>query len=97
MLDWFALAVALSLLLAGFGWLAFALSQKGRWQAGALAWLSLPYFVVAGVYIHAAFTHPEITEMRIYARWGFITIGLSVGIVLLALSYAQRRTYGRKS
>jgi hypothetical protein len=88
-IDWYAFAVAVSLFLAGLSKLLFAYSQRGRKQAYVLPWLSIPFLVVSVVYFHAAYSWPPIEEMKIYARWGFIAIGLSTAIVLTTLSVLQ--------
>jgi hypothetical protein len=90
-IDWYAFLVSVSLLLAGLSHLLYAYSQRGRKQAYVLPWLSLPFLVVSSVYFNAAFSWPPIEEMKIYARWGFIAISLSMAIVLTTLSLLQMR------
>jgi hypothetical protein len=93
-IDWLAVAVACSLLFAGIGKLLFAHSQRGRQQAFVLAWLALPYLLISIIYFNAALTWPSIEIMRLYARLGFITIGLSTGLILTILSIALRGKHG---
>jgi uncharacterized membrane protein len=95
-MDLSALGVAISLLLAGIAKLLFAYSQRGRRQAYVLPWLALPFLVVSMVYFHAAFTFPPIEEMKMYARWGFVAIGLSTSIVLTILSVVQGGENGKR-
>lgn len=96
-MDWFALFVALCMLFAGTGVLAFARSQYNRWQARIVVWLAIPFFTVALLYFHAAFVFPEIEVMRFLARWGFILLGISFGFVLHVTAFIQRGHDGRRS
>jgi len=88
-MDISAFHVASAMMLAGIGWLAFAISQSGRWHSYVLLWLCIPFILVAVIFIYIGIRQPTLEEMRIYVRWGFISIGLSQGIVLLLLAYIE--------
>jgi len=96
-MDMFALGVALCNVFAGSGVIAYARSQDNRWQAQVIVWLSIPFFTVALLYFHAAFVLPEIEVMRFLARWGFILLGASFGLVMHITAYLQRGHDGRRS
>ena len=96
MIDYFALLVALSFLLAVIGWVMFANSQRGRRQAAVLIWLAVPFLFGFFWYLYATFVVPPITLMKIYARFGFMAISGTTGIILIALSLAQRGKNGRE-
>ena len=94
-MDYSALSVSAAFLFEAAGWLLFARSQHGRRQGRVLIWLAIPRLIGAFVYLLAAFIVPPITDMRVYARLGFIVMGVSTGIVLLLLSIVQRGLDGR--
>ncbi len=96
-MDMFALVVALCMVFAGSGVIAFTRSQYNRWQARILVWLSIPFFTVALLYFHAAFAFPEIEVMRFLARWGFILLGASCGLVMHMTAFIQRGHYVRRA
>lgn len=89
-MDMFALAVALCMVFAGTGVIAFTRSQINRWLARIIVWLAVPFFTVALLYFHAAFILPEIEVMRFLARAGFILLGASIGLVMHITAYLQR-------
>ena len=89
-MDMFAFGVALFMVFAGSGVIAYARSQDNRWQARVIVWLSIPFFPVALLYFHAAFVLPEIEVMRFLARWGFILLVASCGVVMYMTAYIQR-------
>ena len=74
--------------LAGWGWLVYARSQKDR---AALAWMALPFIIVAANYLSESFGTSVVPDDEAI---GFITIGLSVGIVLLLIAYKGRKHGG---
>lgn len=78
--------VAISLALVGIGWILYAQSQDGRFQSKVLIWLSLPFFVVAVVYLWFTFFDVDIAIRAGYARTGFVVIAIPQGIVLIVLA-----------
>lgn len=94
-MDFSALVVAAAFLFDAIGWILFARSQSDRRQGRVLIWLALPRIIGAIVYLLAAIIVPPITDMRVYARIGFIVVGISTGVVLLLLSIVQRGRDGR--
>lgn len=94
-MDFGALAVSGAFLFDAIGWILFARSQSDRRQGRVLAWMALPRVVGGIVYLLAAIIIPPITDMRIYARLGFIVVGISTGLVLLLLCVVQRGRDGR--
>jgi len=82
--------VALGTLLAALAWLAFARSQRGRMQAGALAWLSLPFFIGTFIYAWFAIQDVQIEIRSIFGRVGFLMVAISQAFILTILSFLQR-------
>lgn len=87
--------VALSLSLAGIAWLVFARSQHGRKQAGAMYWLSLPFFEMAGIHTWFSMANVDVDIRTIHARYGYIAISLSQAIILIILSILNWGKHGR--
>ncbi len=87
--------VALALGLAGMSWLFYAWSQHGRRQALVLSWLSLPFFSTAFTYTWFTFSHIDIEIRSVYARYGFVSIGLTHAIILFLLFMINRGNYGK--
>jgi len=93
-MDYGAFVVSFSMFIAALGCYLFAASQWGRKQTTALKWLFVPFFFVGVTYFLASITNPSIEVMRIYARVGYVSIGLSVGIILVVLSLIQGGGHG---
>lgn len=77
--------IAIMTALAGFAWLVYAGSQKGRLQAGVLGWMSLPFFVLSALYL----------LKMISPDTAIISIALTQTIILFALVF--RHKTGRKN
>ena len=87
--------VALSTALAGIGWILFSRSQKGRFQANVLPWLSLPFFIVSLIYTWFSFVDMSIDIRVTYARLGFMVIALPQAIILIILYFLNRGAHGQ--
>lgn len=87
--------VSISTALAGLGWVLFARSQSGRFQANVLPWLSIPFFTVSLIYLWFSFVNTSIDVRAAYARLGFIVIALPQAIILIVLYFLNRGNYGR--
>jgi hypothetical protein len=79
--------IAISAGLAGVAWIFFARSQKGRRQAGALAWLSLPFFILCGIYIWFSLMPVEIDLRVAHARYSFLGISVSQAVILFIIAF----------
>lgn len=79
---------------AGISWILFARSQKGRYHAHVLAWLSLPFFMFCVVYTYFIFVNVQIDLRAMHARAGILSIALSQSIILIALTLINRGTNG---
>mgnify|MGYP007100069103 CR=1 FL=1 len=87
--------VAISTALAGLGWILFARSQHGRFQANVLPWLSLPFFAVSIIYLWFGFAPASIDVRAAYARLGFMIISVPQAIILIVLYFLNRGDYGK--
>lgn len=87
--------VAISTALAGLGWLLFAHSQQGRFQANVLPWLSLPFFAVSLIYLWFSYIPASMDIRAAYARLGFMIISVPQAIILIVLYYLNRGDYGK--
>lgn len=82
--------------LAAIAWLVYARSQRGRWQSGALAWLSLPFFVLSALYAWFSVGDVPIELRGMHARIWILLVSVSQAFVLSLLSYLQRKGgYGK--
>ncbi len=88
--------VALALGLAGMSWLFYAWSQQGRRQAMVLSWLAVPFFSSAMTYIWFTFADVDIEIRAMYARYGFVSIGMSHAIILFLLFMISRGENGKR-
>lgn len=79
---------------AGIAWILFARSQKGRYHAASLTWLSVPFFMFCVVYTYFTFVDVPIDTRAMYARAGILSIALSQAIILLTLYFINRGQNG---
>lgn len=89
-----SLVVAISAGLAGIAWLFFARSQVGRHQGMILAWLCIPFFAIAGIYICFSVHEIAIDIRAVHARIGIMAISISQAIILFILSRTNRGKHG---
>jgi hypothetical protein len=87
--------VAINLTLAGIGWILFARSQRGRFHANILPWLSLPFFTVALVYVWFNFFNVDIDMRAVFARLGFLIIAIPQAVILILLYVLNRGDNGQ--
>ncbi len=80
---------------AGLSWLLYARSQKGRSQAGVLAWLSLPFFMLCAIYTWFSLSNVEVDVRVIHARYGIMSIALTQTVILFVLSFLVRGKNGK--
>ena len=85
-----AYLIAIVTALAGISWIVYARSQTGRFQAKVLPWVSLPFFVVSGIYTWFSFVAVDIELRAAYVRFGFLSIALPQAIILFAISIISR-------
>lgn len=88
--------IALGFLFAGIAWIFFARSQAGRKQATLLGWLALPMFANAMTYIYFTVVNVDISVRAAYARYGFMAITISQGIILMVVSFLNWGKYGKQ-
>lgn len=82
--------IAVASIVCGAAWILFAISQKGRFLAYVLPWLSIPFFIISFQYAFFSLVPVELSTRAVYARYAIMTIDVSQAVVFIILYFYLR-------